>query len=129
MLADEDEFLHAVSVGIVPVALQVGVAAHKVEQLVVGHGGVPLAGVAQRDLTAGLLKEVAGVGLREEPADAFCTDNFFRPMAGDEFVETADIHGFTTVVDKGGDAVFLRLALVVVVVMVFVVVMMLVVMG
>ena len=118
VLADEDEFLHAVAVGVVPVALEVGGAAHEVEELVVGHSGVPLAGVAQRDLLAGLLEEVAGVGFGEEPANAFGADDAGGPVAGNELVEARDVHGFATVVDEGGDAVFFGLAFVMVMVVV-----------
>jgi len=113
VLADEDEFLHAVAVGVVPVALEVGGAAHEVEEFVVGHGGIPLAGVAQGDLLAGLLEEVAGVGFGEEPADAFGADDAGRPVAGDEFVEARDVHRLAAVVDECGDAVLFGLAFVV----------------
>lgn len=123
MLADEDEFLHAVAVGVVPVALEVGGAAHEVEELVVGHGGIPLAGVAQGDLLAGLFEEVASVGFGEEPADAFGADDSGRPVAGDEFVEARDVHRLATVVDEGADAVLFGLAFVVMVMVVVVVVM------
>ena len=49
------------------------------------------------------------------------------PVAGHELVEARDVHGLAAIVDEGGDAVLLGLALVVVMVVMLVVVMLVVV--
>ncbi len=47
VLADEDEFLHAVAIGGVPVLFQFGFGCQETVELVLGHGGVPLSAVFQ----------------------------------------------------------------------------------
>ena len=125
MLANEDEFLHAVTVLIVPVLAQSGILLHELLQLVFGHGGIPLSCIADADLLACLFEDIADVALVVEVADALGADDALRPLSGYELVEQAEVEGATVVIDVGADAIFFCLALVVVV-MVMVLVMMLV---
>ena len=87
MLADEDELLHAVAVLFVPIATEAWIALHEVLQFILGHRGIPLAGIADADLLASLLEDVAGVLFVVEVADALGTDDALGPFAGDELVE------------------------------------------
>ena len=118
VLADEDEFLHAVAELVIPVATEAWILLHELLEFVLGHRGVPLASVADADLLAGLLKDVAGVLFIVKIADAFGADDAFRPFAGHEFVEESEVKRTTAVVDIGADAVFLSLALIMVMVVV-----------
>ena len=123
MLADEDELLHAVAIVFVPVALEVGVLGFEVGELVGGHRGVPLPCIAQGDLLAGLLEDIAGVGLAIEPADALGTNDRGRPVASDKLIEEAEIQGLTTIIDEGADAVLFGFAFVIMMVVMVVVMM------
>ena len=87
VLADEDEFLHTVAILLVPVATEAWIALHEVLQFILGHGGVPLTCIADADLLAGLLKDVADIFFILEIADALGTDDAFWPFAGYELVE------------------------------------------
>ena len=87
MLADEDELLHAVTILFVPIATEPRILLHELLQFVLGHGGIPLASIADADLLASLLKDVTGILFVVEVADAFGTDDALWPFAGDELVE------------------------------------------
>ena len=89
VLADEDEFLHAVPELFVPVATKAWIPVHELLQLILGHSGVPLAGIANTNLLASLLKDVADIALVLKVADAFGADDAFGPLAGYELVEEA----------------------------------------
>ena len=88
MLPDEDQLLHAVAVGVVPVAAEGGLAVHEGCQLVGGHGGKPLACIAQLYLLASLLEDVAVVVFVLEVANALHTNDIFRHLARHELIET-----------------------------------------
>ena len=47
VLTDEDEFLHAVAILFVPVALQFGLGLEESFELVFRHGGIPLSAVLE----------------------------------------------------------------------------------
>ena len=87
MLPYEYDFLHAVAILSIPVAAQIGVLHHKLLELVLRHGGVPLTGITQADLLAGLLKDITDVLLVLEPTDALGADNALRPLASYELIE------------------------------------------
>ena len=123
MLPDEDQFLHAVAVLVVPIVTELRVLCHHLVELVLGHRGIPLTGIAQRHLTACLLEDVADVFLALEIADALGTDDALGPLAGHELVEQSKVQRAAGIVDKGADAVLLGLALVMVVVVMMVIIM------
>ena len=87
VLSDEDEFLHAVAVLVIPIATEAWIAPHEVLQLIFGHRGIPLAGITDADLLTGLLKDVTGILFVVEVADALGTDDALWPFASDELVE------------------------------------------
>ena len=118
MLADEDQLLHAVTILLVPVATQARVLFHELLQLIFRHCGVPLSGIAQANLLAGLLKDVADVLLVFKPADTLGAYDTLGPLASNEFVEQAKVEGTTGVVNVSADAILFGLALFVVMVMV-----------
>ena len=89
VMADEDEFLHAVAELFVPVATKAWIPVHELLQLILGHSGVPLAGIADTNLLASLLKDVADIALILEVADTLGTYDAFGPFAGHELVEEA----------------------------------------
>ena len=89
VLADEDEFLHAVAELFVPVATKAWIPVHEQLQFILGHSGVPLAGIADTNLLASLLKDVADIALVLKVTDTFGTDDAFGPLAGYELVEKA----------------------------------------
>ena len=120
MLADEDELLHSVAILLVPVTTKARILLHEQLKLILWHGGIPLAGIADADLLAGLLEDVAGLLFVLEITDALGTDDALGPFAGDKFVEKSEIKGTTTVIDIGADAVFLSLTLIVVMVVMMV---------
>ena len=122
MLADEDEFLHTVAIVLVPIADKVRSLSHEVAQFVLRHRGIPLAGIPEVHLLASLFKDIAGVRLAIEPADALCTDDGTRPMACNELVKQPHVQRLTTVINESANAIFFCLTLVVVVVVIVVVV-------
>ena len=114
MLADEDEFLHAVAELVIPITTKARVLGHELLEFVFGHRGVPLTSVADADLFASLFKDVAGILFVVEVADAFGTDDALGPFAGYELVEESEVERTTAIVDVGSDAVFFSFALIVV---------------
>lgn len=126
VLANEDELLHAVAELVVPVTAEAGILLHELLQFVLRHRGVPLAGITDADLLAGLLKDVAGIFFVLEVADTLGADDALGPFASHELVEESQIEGTATIVDIGANAVFLSLALIVVMVVVMVFVAMMV---
>jgi hypothetical protein len=124
VLADEDKFLHAVAELFIPIATEAWILLHELLEFVLGHSGVPLAGIADADLFAGLFKDVAGILFVVEVADSLGADDAFRPFAGYEFVEESEVKGTATVIDVGSDAVFLGFTLIMVMVVVMVMSMM-----
>ena len=126
MLADEDELLHAVAEMVVPVTAEAGILLHELLEFVLRHCGVPLAGIADADLFASLLKDVANIAFVLEVADTLGADDALGPFASHELVEESQIEGTATIVDIGADSVFLSLALIVVMVVVMVLVAMMV---
>ena len=126
MLADEDELLHAVAELFVPVATEAGITFHELLQLILGHGGIPLAGITDADLLTSLFEDVADIAFVLEVADTLGADDALGPFASHELVEESQIEGTATIVDIGANAVFLSLALIVVMVVVMVLVAMMV---
>ena len=120
LLPDENEFLHAVAVLFVPVACKRGFALHEVEQLVLGHGGVPLSGVFQLELLTGLLEDITGVVLRGKIAHTLGTDDLFGPVTRHEIVEEGQTERTAGKINKRTDSVLLRLTFLVVMVVVMV---------
>ena len=128
MLADEDEFLHTVAELVIPITTEAWILLHELLEFVLGHSGVPLAGIADADLFAGLFKDVAGILFVVEVADAFGTDDALGPFAGYELVEESEVKRTATIIDVGSDAVFFSFAFIVVVMMVVMLVTMMVLM-
>ena len=126
VLADEDKFLHAVTELFIPIATETWVLLHELLEFVLGHRGVPLACIADADLFASLLKDVAGILFVVEIADTFGTDDALGPFASYKLVEEPEVKGTATVVDIGSDAVFLSLTLIVVMMVVVMLVTMMV---
>ena len=124
VLADEDKFLHAVAELFIPIATEAWILLHELLEFVLGHSGVPLAGIADADLFAGLFKDVAGILFVVEVADSLGADDAFRPFAGYEFVEESEVKRTATVVDIGADAIFLSLTLIMMMVVVMLMAMM-----
>ena len=118
MLADEDKFLHAVTELFIPIATETWVLLHELLEFVLGHRGVPLAGITDTDLLTSLFKDVAGILFVVEVADALGADDALGPFASYEFVEESEVKGSATVIDVGSDAIFLSLTLIMVMVVV-----------
>ena len=125
VLANEDELLHAVTILFVPISLEAWILSHELLQLILRHCGVPLAGITDAHLFAGLLEDVACILFILEVADAFGADDAFGPFASHKLVKQSEVEGTTAVVDVGSDAVFLGLALIVVMVVMLVAMMVL----
>ena len=68
------------------------------------------------NLLSGLLKDIAGVLLAAEIADALGANDAAGPVACHKVVEAGEVHGAAAVIDKGAYAIFQRLALAVVMV-------------
>lgn len=126
VLADEDKFLHAVAELFIPIATETWILLHELLKFVLGHSGVPLAGITDTDLLTSLFKDVAGILFVVEVADTFGADDAFRPFASHKLVEEPEVKGTATVVDIGSDAVFLSLTLIVVMMVVVMLVTMMV---
>ena len=118
VLADEDKFLHAVAELFIPIATEAWILLHELLEFVLGHSGVPLAGITDTDLLTSLFKDVAGILFVVEVADTFGADDAFRPFASHEFVKESEVKGTATVIDVGSDAIFLSLTLIMVMVVV-----------
>ena len=121
MLADEDQFLHAVAVGLVPVAAQAFVTNHHLTKLVLGHRSEPSTCIAQLDLLACLFEDIADLIFILEPADALGADHIARHLAGHKLVKTGQVEGLTPKINKGADAIFLSLAIFMIMIMMMVV--------
>ena len=111
MLAYEHNLLHTVPVPVVPVAGKSGIACLELLQLFLRSRSIPLPGLLELFLTAGLLEHVGHVGVLSEVAYTFGADNPCRPVPGDEIVELIDVKRRTPVIDKGAYAVLLGLTL------------------
>ena len=109
MLSDEYEFLHTVSVNVIPVAKYVWILFYELLELVSRHCGIPLACVSQIDLLSGLLKNVAYMLFVSEIAHTLCSDDAFRPTSSHEFVKACDVHRTSCYIDVCSDAIFLSL--------------------
>ena len=118
MLTYENQFLHAVSIVFVPITFQIGVLCTERCQLVGWHRCIPGAGIAQRDLTPSLFKDVTRVRLAIEPTNTLGTNHAFRPVTRHKLIKQPHIQRLTTIIDKGSDTIFLGLSFIVVVVMV-----------
>ena len=79
MLADEDEFLHAVAILFIPIATQTFVLLHESFKFVFGHGCVPLSYVLKLYLFTCLLKHIADIFFALKVADAFCPNDILGP--------------------------------------------------
>ena len=113
--------MHAVAIGLVPIFSQSFVGGQKRFEFFLGHGGIPLSGIAQAHLFARLFEDVAGLWLVLKPADAFASNDLVWPMLGNEAVEVNQVERLAAIVNKGADAIFLHLpAVVMVMVLVFV---------
>ena len=87
LLADENKFLHTVAELFIPIATEAWILLHELLKFVLGHSGVPLAGITDTDLLTSLFKDVAGILFVVEVADTFGADDAFRPFASHEFVK------------------------------------------
>ena len=87
ILADEDELLHAVAELLVPVATEAGITFHELLQLILGHGGIPLAGITDADLLTSLFEDVADIAFVLEVADTLGADDALGPFASHKLVE------------------------------------------
>ena len=94
-----------------------------------GHGGIPLTGIADGELLASLLKDITDLLLISEITDTLGTDDILGPTTGNKIIKQREIHRGTTVIDKGANAILLYLSSIVMmmVVMVMMMVMMVVV--
>lgn len=118
VLADEDYFLHAVAIFVVPVLAQVGISFHKGFKLLPRHGGIPLANVTQVYLAASLFEKVASVPFIAEIADSLGADHSLGPAACYKLIEHTQVHGLAPIVDVGANAVLFHFAAFVVMMMV-----------
>ena len=118
VLAYEDELLHAVAVGLVPVAAKGWLTTHHILEFVLWHVGIPKSGIAQGDLFSGLVEDIAGVALVAEVADALAANHIGWHLAGHKLVELAQVERLTGIIHKGPYAIFLGLATLMVVMMV-----------
>ena len=75
MLADEDDFLHPVTVFPVPVLEEVRVLFHQLEPVFFRRRGIPLSRFPEHFLLACLLEHVGHVGIVGEVADTFGPDD------------------------------------------------------
>ena len=131
MLTNEDEFLHAIAVLVVPVFAQLGIIRHELHEFFFGHGSKPLTGFAQVKLFAGLLEEVAHVVFFGKIAHSFATQHVLRPVRRDELIEEPEVERFSRVIYIGVNTKFCEVVMtfvVMVIVIIVIVVMMLMVM-
>ena len=107
--AYEDEFLHAVAIGGVPVVLQPLVACQDGLEFLLGHGGIPLSCLVQGHLSAGLFEEIAHVFLALEVAHALGAYDALGPLACHEVVKVAEVQRSAAVEHPCADAVFIAM--------------------
>ena len=121
MLTNEHQLLHTVPILRIPVAAQLLITLHHIFQFILRHGGIPLTGIAQRNLTTSLLEDVTDIFFALKVADAFSADDVLWPFAGNEVIEESEVQRATSIVDKGSNTILLSLAFIMVVMMVVVV--------
>ena len=109
MYAYEDEFLHAVAIGRVPIVLQPLVACQDGLEFLLGHGGIPLSCLVQGHLSAGLFEEVAHVFLALEVAHALGAYDALGPLACHEVVEVAKVQRSAAVEHPCADAILIAM--------------------
>lgn len=118
VLTDKDKLLHTVTIDRIPVASDSGLTVQQGFKVSLGHGGIPQTRIAEGELTASLLEDVASVVLIAEVTHALGTDDATRPVTGHELIETTQVEGTATGIDHSANAILLCLALVVVMMMV-----------
>ena len=109
MLADENQLLHPVAIGRIPVVQQVGLLPDLLDQFVFRHRGKPQADVLQHELAASLLKEVASVEFFAEITDALGPDHIPGPFLRHKVVKRIEIERPARLIDVCADAIFLGL--------------------
>lgn len=115
MLPDEYEFLHAVSVTLIPIPPQCLILGEPHLQLIWRHGREPLPHVAQRHLLAGLFKQIAYVRFRLEITYPLGANDAGRPFFSHEIIKTGKVKRSSRIIHICTDAVLLDLATLVVV--------------
>ena len=127
VLTYEYQFLHTVTIGVVPIAEDSRVAKNQVLEFVWWHCGKPLSRIAQRDLLSCLLKYITSVFLVLKVAHSLATNHVFRHLAGYELVEASEVEWTARLIHESTYIIFLCFSafvmmLVVVVMMVLVMV-------
>ena len=125
MLANEHQFLHAITVLFVPVLPQLGIVRHELHQLFFRHGSKPLSCFTQIELTTGLLKEIAHIILFGKIAHTLTTDHILRPVSRYKLIKESQVKRLARVIYIG---VYSELSQVIVIAMLMVMIVMMVMM-
>ena len=120
MLADEYDLDHAIAILFIPVTHQSRLSLHQLNQVLLRSGSIPKAALRDLLLLTGLLKEDRHISIVREITDTLRTNHIAGPLRRQETVELMNVEWWTAVIDKGADAIFLRLTLLMVVVVVMV---------
>ena len=115
VLTNKNEFLHAVTIMLIPIALEHRVLRHHLHKFFLRHGGIERTCLLEIELLTGLLKKIAHVILLFEIAHSFAADDILIPMACHEFVKSPQIKWTTTVIDESGDTILIAMVVVMVV--------------
>ena len=116
ILADKDQFNHAVAVFGVPVTRQTGFLLHEHFKLLGRSCREPETGLGELFLHTCLLEKERHVAVMAEIDHALAANHVSRPFGGDEMVELVDVEAGATIVHKGLNAILLRFAFAVMVV-------------
>ena len=109
MLAYKDKFLHAVSILIIPIAVDTRVVDAELLQFLFRHSSIPLSGILKLHLTASLFEDVAEMRLVSKPTQSLGTNDILRPFASHEVIELYNIKRLARIIYIGADAIFLCL--------------------
>lgn len=110
MLTYEDEFLHTVTILLVPVAEHVRILFHELCKLLWRHSCIPLSCIAERYLLACLFEDVALMLLIVEIAETLCSDDALWPATSHKLIKQVNPHWAASYINVCADAVFLCLA-------------------
>ena len=117
MLAYEDNLLHTVAIGLVPIGLKLFVACENRLEFIFRHSGIPLSCLLERHLSSCLLEEVTHILLVLEVAHALGSYDALGPLACHKVVKQPEIHRTSGEEHPGADAILIAVRMTMLMVM------------
>ena len=113
VLTYKDEFLHTVTIVLIPITLKSRIASHHLHEFFLRHSSIENACLLEIELLARLLEEIAHIVLLLEIAHTLATDNTLIPMTCYKLVETVKTERFTAIIHESGYSILITMVMVV----------------